>query len=137
MIKFINTPIHLDQSKATKMLYTAESFYGVTIHKLVYSFISKDQMFKLNTKYLNHNTDTDIISFCYGVGKVINSEVYLSISQIIQNAKENSQTIENEIVRVLSHGFLHSVGFNDKSDQEKKVMIKEENKMIDMFHVEQ
>ena len=137
MIKFINTPIVLDQSKATKMLYTAESFYGVTIYKLVYSFISKDQMFKLNTKYLNHYTDTDIISFCYGEGKVINSEVYLSIFQITENAKENSQTIENELVRVLSHGFLHSVGFNDKSDLEKKVMINEENKMIDMFHVEQ
>lgn len=137
MIKFINTPIHLDQSKATKMLYAAESLYDATIYKLVYSFISKDQMLKLNIKFLNHNTDTDIISFCYGAGKVINSEVYLSISQIIENANENSQTLENEIVRVLSHGFLHSIGFNDKSNEEKKVMIMEENKMIDMFHVEQ
>lgn len=136
MIKFINTPIHLDQSKARKMLYAAESLYGVTIYKLVYSFISKDEMLKLNTKFLNHNTDTDIISFCYGSGKVINSEVYLSIFQIIENANDNSQSIENEIVRVLSHGFLHSIGFNDKSNEENKVMIKEENKMIDMFHVE-
>jgi rRNA maturation RNase YbeY len=119
------------------MLYAAESLYDVTIYKLVYSFISKDQMLKLNIKFLNHNTDTDIISFCYGAGKVINSEVYLSISQIIENANENSQTLENETVRVLSHGFLHSIGFNDKSNEEKKVMIMEENKMIDMFHVEQ
>ena len=51
------------------------------------------------------------------------------------SADENSQSIVNEMLRVLSHGVLHCMGFNDKSDTDKSIMRLEENKFINMFHV--
>ena len=48
-----------------------------------------------------------------------------------------SKTTENELLRLISHGFLHAIGYNDKEAKEKDQMRKEEDRCIKMFHVKQ
>jgi len=88
-----------------------------------------------NIKYLNHSTHTDIISFDYSLKRILRAEFFVSTWAVSLSAEENSQSVVNEMLRVLSHGVLHCMGFNDKSDTDKSIMRLEENKFINMFHV--
>jgi len=92
-------------------------------------------MLSLNSRYLNHNTDTDIITFPYGTTEGIIAELFISIEQALENAKKYNQSAENEIIRLISHGLLHCLGFHDKTSVQKEKMTKEEDKMIKTFHV--
>ena len=135
MIKFINKPEQLNEKKAKRFLQKSALIFNVSIGKIVYEFVTKDKMLNLNKRFLNHNTDTDIITFVYGTKKNILSEIFISIKLANENAKTYNQSIENEIVRLISHGFLHSIGFKDKSKLDKIEMSRQEEKMINLFHV--
>jgi len=137
MIQFINRPELIDEDRAKSILTTSAMIHKASIERLVYFFISRDQMLDLNLKYLNHNTHTDILAFPYGTKKNIIAEVYISIDQLKENAKEYNQSIENEGLRLISHGFLHLIGYLDKTKSQQDKMSKEEDKMINMFHVKQ
>ena len=63
--------------------------------------------------------------------------MYLCYSKIEKNSKINSQTIENETVRVMIHGLLHCMGYNDKNYKQKQLMRNMENSFLEMFHVKQ
>ena len=125
----------MEEKRLVLLLNTVAENYRATIDRLVYSFISKESMLSLNLKFLKHNTNTDIITFSYGTQTCISGEVFISIDQAHENATEYSQTIENELVRLVSHGFLHCLGFLDNIPSQKKKMSAEEDKMINMFHV--
>tara|TARA_B100000965_G_C19413571_1_gene678839 strand:+ start:251 stop:664 length:414 start_codon:yes stop_codon:yes gene_type:complete len=135
MIKFINKPEQLNEKKAKLFLQKSALIFNVSIGKIVYEFVTKDKMLNLNKRFLNHNTDTDIITFVYGTKNNILSEIFISIKLANENAETYNQSIENEIVRLISHGFLHSIGFKDKSKLDKMEMSRQEEKMINLFHV--
>jgi len=108
---------------------------GFSIEKLSYNFISRDQMFQMNVEYLNHDTDTDILAFDYSVSESLIAEIFISLWAIRDSAKKYAQTIENELIRTVSHGLLHCLGYNDKSEAEKMMMRKLEDEFIELFHV--
>ncbi len=137
MIEFINNPDQINEARVKLMLNSSRHNIFPIVSRLVYSFVSKEKMLDLNKKFLNHNTDTDIITFPYGTDKIIISEVFISSNQAIENATQNNQSAENEIVRLVSHGFLHSIGFQDKTEDDKRKMSSQEDMMINMFHVKQ
>ena len=110
-------------------------YYKVELSEVMYNFVSKEEMLVLNQKHLNHDTHTDIITFSYTSFPVISAEIYISTEQCRENASLNHTTTENELLRLISHGFLHAVGYNDKTEAEKHQMTAEENRCIDMFHV--
>ena len=87
-------------------------------------------MHSLNKKYLDHSTDTDIITFDYSVEKQVSAEVYISKQLMFENAETHSQTIENEAVRLVSHALFHCLGYNDKSSKEKNAMRAKEEEFI-------
>tara|TARA_Y100000746_G_C15217339_1_gene331913 strand:+ start:284 stop:583 length:300 start_codon:yes stop_codon:yes gene_type:complete len=91
----------------------------------------------LNKKYLKHNTETDIITFNYSKSKKIQAEMYLCYTTILKNSKENHQSAENETLRVIIHGLLHCMGYNDKNDNDRKLMRNKEESFLKMFHVKQ
>jgi len=135
MIQFINKPEQLNEKKVKLFLQKSALIFNVSIGKIVYEFVTKDKMLNLNKRFLNHNTDTDIITFVYGTKKNILSEIFISTKLVNENAETYNQSIENELVRLISHGFLHSIGFKDKSKLDKVEMSRQEEKMINLFHV--
>ena len=92
---------------------------GFEVDNIEYNFVDSKKMYSLNKDYLDHTTDTDIITFDYSENKTISAEVYISKDMMIENAKENSQTLENERIRLLSHALFHCMGYKDKSPNEK------------------
>ena len=109
---------------------------GAVLDQLDYVFCSDDYLFKVNVEYLNHNTYTDIITFDYSVDERITGDIFISIDRVKENAKAFDVEFMSELRRVMCHGVLHLLGYNDKSDEERDIMRSMENKMIELFHVE-
>lgn len=92
-----------------------------------YVFCDDDYLHKLNIEFLNHDTLTDIISFDYSVGKIIQGDVYISVDRVKENARDFNVSFDDEIHRVIVHGILHYCGYKDKSDDETRQMRRKEN----------
>ena len=89
---------------------------------------------KLKKKYFNVTQFTDVIAFNLSDEKdCIEGEIYISIDDVKENAKIYSESFENEFKRVLIHGSLHLIGFNDSTKDEKQTMRNLENIFLDKF----
>ncbi|MGB0367119.1 MAG: rRNA maturation RNase YbeY [Flavobacteriaceae bacterium] len=113
------------------------AFYKVEIKALHYNFVDESFLLKMNKDFLNHDTHTDIITFSYAPVPTVEAEIYISNDRMRENAILFNEPIENELLRLLSHGFLHCIGYNDSKNEEKSLMSVQENKCIKMFHVKQ
>ncbi len=109
--------------------------YGYRIEQVTYTLYSQEQMLALNQRYLQHETDTDIITFDYTEGKAISAEVYISAYMLPINAQKFAQSVDSERIRLFSHGLLHCMGFTDKDKQAQQQMRQEEEKCMALFHV--
>lgn len=92
-----------------------------------YVFCDDEYLHKLNVEFLNHDTLTDIISFDYSVGKIIQGDIFISIERVTDNAKDFGVSFEDELKRVIIHGVLHYCGYKDKTDYDAKFMREKEN----------
>jgi rRNA maturation RNase YbeY len=102
---------------------------------LEYSFISSDDMIKLNIESLDHNYDTDILSFDLSLDESnLFGNFYLSLSKIKENSIEYNSTLINELYRVIIHGILHLIGYNDSTDKEIEEIRYEENKFLNYLN---
>ncbi len=130
-IKFIGYSSSLFQNK---ILDETIGFFanksGFKIEKLEYNFVDLNAMRSLNVDFLNHDNHTDIITFDYSEEKNLIAEVYISLSMMRENAKKYNQSIDNECLRLISHGLFHCLGYKDKTPGEKAIMRKKEEEFI-------
>jgi rRNA maturation RNase YbeY len=104
---------------------------NMVLGDLSYVFCNDDFLLEMNKKHLNHNYYTDIISFNYNDKNSLSGEFFISYDRVIDNAKNFSEGIVwDELCRVMIHGLLHLAGFDDKTDQEVKLMRKAEDKCL-------
>lgn len=101
--------------------------------KLQYTFLNDEDLHKINVQYLNHDTFTDIITFDYGRGKYIFSEIYISLDRVEENAFKNQVDFKLELHRIFIHGLLHLLGYNDKSPNEKTIMTSKEDYYLSLL----
>jgi metalloprotein, YbeY/UPF0054 family len=109
---------------------------GFVLGQIDYIFCTDDYLLELNQEYLNHDTFTDIITFDYTDGSTISGDIFISTERVEENASSFQVEFEEELLRVMSHGVLHLMGFGDKSDEDQKTMRKKEEEKMKMFHVE-
>ena len=137
-IQFFNIPSSdLEPSKLKHWVERLAQDYGVKIDNFVVNVIGKEKMLEMNQNHLNHDTHTDILTFDYGNQQVINAELFVSEYMCTLNAAKNAQSAENEYLRLISHGFLHTLGYSDKKPSEKILMTEHEDRCLQMFHVKQ
>jgi probable rRNA maturation factor len=101
-----------------------------------YIFCDDEYLHKINVEYLDHDTLTDIISFDYTVGNLIQGDIFVSIERVRENADDFKVSFDEELRRVLSHGVLHYCGYKDKSEKDEALMRAKEEEKMQMFHVE-
>lgn len=92
-----------------------------------YIFCGDEYLHKINVEFLQHDTYTDIISFDYSLGKLINGDIYISIDRVKENAEKYNTTFAEELHRVMIHGILHYAGYKDKTEEDKNEMRNKEN----------
>jgi len=109
---------------------------GFVFTEINFSFHTDDELLEVNQKYLNHDFYTDIITFDNTIQNAISADIAISIDRVKDNAYKNNLDFENELHRVMIHGILHCMGYNDKNESQKQLMRSEEDKAIQLFHVE-
>jgi probable rRNA maturation factor len=102
-----------------------------------YIFCDDEYLHAINVQYLDHDTLTDIISFDYSEGNLLQGDIFISIERVKDNASIFNTNFDDELRRVIIHGVLHYCGYKDKSEQDERVMRSKEDEKTQMFHVKQ
>jgi rRNA maturation RNase YbeY len=98
-------------------------------------FTSNSIILEINKSYLNHNYFTDVITFNNNKRDKISGDIYISLDQIKLNAKKYRTKYLNELIRVIIHGVLHLIGYEDKSDSQRVIMRKMEDTYLCEFKI--
>lgn len=107
--------------------------HGRIAGSINYIFTSNPYLRDINQEYLNHNYFTDVITFDYSDVNLISGDVFISVEQVRINSESYNSGFDDELRRVMIHGVFHLIGFNDESDEEKKVMRKLENDALHLW----
>lgn len=100
---------------------------------IVYAFCSDSYMREQNNLFLSHDYFTDILTFSYNEGEIISGDLLISTDTVFSNAKLFKTTYKNELHRVIIHGVLHLLGFDDLCDEDRTEMRKQENQALELL----
>ena len=128
-----NIPLDGKDQKFVQWLLDVAQAENKTICKLTYIFCSDEYLLDINNKYLGHDFYTDIITFPYKEGHEIESDLFISVDRVRENAVEFNVTFDNELKRVMIHGLLHLMGYGDKSEDQISLMREKEEYYIAKF----
>lgn len=108
----------IDYEVARKVLKAQLRKHKRRLGDINYIFCSDDYLLKLNIQFLKHNFYTDVITFDYSVENMVAGDIYVSVERVEDNSVCFDQIFINELVRVISHGFLHLLKYGDKENSE-------------------
>lgn len=133
-----NTSFSLDnENKVSKWLKKAVETEGFSVGEVVYAFFNDNDLKKLNIKHLNHDFFTDVISFNDSKNDVLSGNIAISVDRVKENSIKFKTSFNDEMMRVMVHGLLHFMGYDDSSEEETLLMRNKEDDNLKMFHVEQ
>lgn len=110
--------------------------HGRRIGEVGYMFVSDEKILEVNNEYLGHDYYTDVITFDYDEGDVINGDIVISLDTVRSNAEMFHKSYEDELHRVIIHGILHLCGINDKGPGEREIMEANEDRALAMLPAE-
>ena len=99
-----------------------------------YIFTGNNKILEINQQFLKHSYYTDIITFNYNYENYISGDIYISIDTVRTNSLLYQVTFEEELYRVMIHGILHLIGFDDKSKKDKIEMKEQENNNLEILY---
>ena len=100
---------------------------------LNFVYCSDAHLLEMNISYLNHDTYTDIITFDNSESvEQISGDIFISVDRVEENAVKLTTTFEQELDRVMIHGVLHLIGYNDKTVEEKSQMREKEDAWLSL-----
>lgn len=95
-------------------------------------FCSDNYILDVNQRYLGHDYFTDIITFDYCEGDRLSGDLFISVDSVRENALEYGTEFKDELNRVIVHGILHLIGYDDHTEDEVKTMREKENYYLDI-----
>lgn len=122
-----------NQKVYTQWLFEVAKAENKSIDYINYIFCSDDFLKDINIKYLNHDYYTDIITFPYNEVDNIQSDIYISVDRVLENSKDYGVDFQTEMQRVMVHGLLHLIGYDDINDDEILEMRGKENHYLSTF----
>lgn len=103
-----------------------------SIRSLQINILNSDYILELNKEYLKHNYRTDVITFNYsGSNENLDGEIFISFQDALGNALKFNVHLDIEILRLIIHGILHLLGFDDTTSKKKKIMAGKENELVE------
>jgi rRNA maturation RNase YbeY len=105
---------------------------GKQLGDIAIIFCSDNYLLDVNKKYLQHNYYTDIITFDYCEGNRLSGDLFISVDSVRLNAAEYGSSFEDELNRVIVHGLLHLMGYDDHSDEDITQMRAKENACLQL-----
>lgn len=90
-------------------------------------FCSDNYILDINLRYLQHDYFTDIITFDYCEGDRLSGDLFISVDSVRENSVFYKTEFEKELHRVIVHGLLHLIGYDDHTEEDQKIMRSKEN----------
>lgn len=127
--QFIDTEISAHELEGVKAwIRDFVVTYGKEVGELYYFFCSDEYLYQMNVELLGHDFYTDIITFPLNeCESVLSAEFHISVDRIRDNAIMFGRSFKDELHRVMAHGVLHLIGFDDLSEDDEKEMRKQED----------
>ena len=122
----------IKRKDTTAWIKAVAQTYGRKVGEVGYMFVNDEKILEINNEYLGHDYYTDVITFDYDKGDVVNGAIVISLDTVRTNAEMFGKAYEDELYRVIIHGILHLCGLNDKGPGEREIMEKAENKALEM-----
>lgn len=120
-----------------KIVFFLKKELNFSLDSLVVNFVNSENIHQINKKYLNHDYSTDIITFNYsGDNNILDGEIFISVEDAEYNSKKYDVILDNELLRLIIHGILHLLGFDDINASDKRKMKKIENKLVETISTE-
>lgn len=116
------------------IIYIIEKEFKKSVGDINFYFTDDSEILEINKKYLDHNYYTDIITFNYCTENSISGDIVISVDTVKSNAKDYNVIFENELHRVIIHGILHLLGFDDSTEEQKKEIREKENWALKIFY---
>jgi rRNA maturation RNase YbeY len=139
MIRFSTLDVDMptiDQQRTKAWIEKVAQGYGKPIGELYYYFCSDDQLLDINKQRLVHDFYTDIVTFPLNdCETVLSSEFCISVDRIKENAITFSRSYESELHRVIIHGVLHLIGFDDHTDEDEQLMREKEEEALKLLFI--
>ena len=123
----------IKKRETTEWVKQVAASYGKKVGEVAYIFCSDEKILEVNRQYLEHDYYTDIITFDYDEGDVINGDMVISLDTVRTNAEQFGKEYDEELYRVIIHGILHLCGIDDKGPGEREIMEAAENKALEMY----
>ena len=114
----------------TRWIKAVAATHNRKVGEIGYMFVDDEKILEVNNEYLGHDYYTDIITFDYCEGNVLNGDIVISLDTVRTNAEKFGKTYEDELFRGIIHGVLHLCGINDKGPGEREIMEENENKAL-------
>ena len=114
----------------TRWIKAVAASHNRKVGEIGYLFVDDEKILEVNNEYLGHDYYTDVITFDYCEGNVLNGDIVISLETVRTNAEKFGKTYEEELFRVIIHGVLHLCGINDKAPGEREIMEENENKAL-------
>ena len=100
---------------------------------ITFVFEKEEEVYRMNVAYLDHDWYTDVISFDYSEGETVNGDVIISVERVRENSKKYGVSEEEEMRRVMIHGVLHLLGYEDDNEKKKKRMREKEDHYLSLW----
>ncbi len=137
MIRFSTLDVEMppiDPQRVKAWIGEVVEKYGKTVGELYYYFCSDEKLLEINRERLGHDFYTDIVTFpLTDCETILSSEFCISVDRIKENAETFSRSYESELHRVIIHGVLHLIGFDDLTDEEEEEMRKQEEISLELY----
>lgn len=125
-----------DKKRLVRWITSVVKDEGRTLGNVSYIFCSDEYLWSMNKEYLNHDYYTDIITFDYVKDNVISGDLFVSYDRIKDNAEKFNVLRETELLRVMIHGVLHLVGYDDITDELEKEIHQREDHYLEKWQKE-
>ena len=121
------------QKKRKKWIYASVEEEGYSIDSIDFIFCSDIFLLGINKKFLKHDYFTDVITFSNSEGINLSGEIYISLDRVKENSESYQVSFDEELNRILIHGILHLMNYDDSTRSLKMRMTIKENYFLKKF----
>ena len=121
----------LSVTKLAKKIFSEKSLNDKAIISIIFCDNKTLNNFKI--KYFDEDVFTDIVTFKIEDKPFLEAELYISTEMAIENAKEFKVSLDNEIIRLVSHGILHLIGYDDSNNSLSEKMFSVQEEIVEKF----
>ncbi len=122
-----------DPQASLSWLMSVAARYEQEVGEMAYIFCSDEYLLALNEAHLNHDFYTDILTFPLSEpGQPLEADIYISVDRVQENAATFHTSFDDELHRVMVHGLLHMIGFDDHEPENEFQMRKAEEEALSL-----